>query len=44
MKTRMFLSILILVMAVLIMVESYATDEKVSKKDYRLVSGTWIDK
>jgi len=43
MKTRTLVSILILVLAVLIMAEGYATDEKVSKKDYRFVSGTWIN-
>jgi len=43
MKTRMLVSILILVLAVLIICEGYATDKKVSKKDYRFIAGTWIN-
>jgi beta-lactamase regulating signal transducer with metallopeptidase domain len=43
MKTRTLLSILILVFAVLIVAEGFATEPKVSKKDYRFVSGTWIN-
>ena len=43
MKTRTLVSILVLVLAVLIISEGYATDKKVTKKDYRFVSGTWIN-
>jgi len=43
MKSRIFVSILILVLAVLVISEGYATEKKVSKKDYRFVSGTWIN-
>jgi len=43
MKTRTLISILILVLALLIICEGYATDKKVTKKDYRFVSGTWIN-
>ena len=44
MKARMLVPILILVFGVLIICEGYATDKNVSKKDYRFVSGTWINK
>ena len=43
MKIRTFVSILILVLAVLIISEGYATEKKVTKRDYRFVSGTWIN-
>jgi len=43
MKTRMFISILILVFALLTISESYATDKKDFKKDYRFIAGTWIN-
>ena len=43
MKVKTVVSILTLVLAVLIMTGSCATDKKVSKKDYRLFAGTWIN-
>ena len=43
MKTRTLVSILIVVLAVRIIAEGYAADEKVTKKDYRFISGTWIN-
>ena len=43
MKARMLVPILILVFGVLIICEGYASDKKVSKRDYRFVSGTWIN-
>ncbi len=39
MKTKTFVSILILIIVVLIICEGYATDKKVTKKDYRYVRG-----
>ena len=43
MKTRTFVSILILVLSVLIISEGCATDKKVTKEDYRFMEGTWIN-
>ena len=43
MKTRTFVSIMILVLAVLIISEGYATEKKVTKRDYRFFAGTWIN-
>ena len=43
MKTRTFVSIFILVLAVLIITEGYATENRITKRDYRFVSGTWIN-
>jgi hypothetical protein len=43
MKTRTFVSILILVLAVLIILGSCATTKKVAKKDYRFFSGIWVN-
>ena len=43
MKTRTLVSILILVFAVMIISEGYATEKKVTKRDYRFFSGTWIN-
>ena len=43
MKTRTLVSILILVLAVLIISEGYASEKKVSKQDYKFVSSTWIN-
>ena len=43
MKTRMLISILILVLAVLIISEGCATEKKVTKRDYRFISGTWLN-
>ena len=43
MKTRTIVSILILVLAVLIISEGYATEKRITKRDYRFISGTWIN-
>jgi hypothetical protein len=43
MKTRIFVSLLILVLAVLIISEGFATEKKITKRDYRFISGTWIN-
>ena len=43
MQTRKIVSILILVLTVMIISEGYATDKKVTKKDYRFFSGTWVN-
>ena len=43
MKTRMFVLFVILVVAVLIISEGFATEKKVTKRDYRFFSGTWIN-
>ena len=43
MKTRTFISILILVITELIISEGFATDKKVTKRDYKFFSGTWIN-
>ncbi len=43
MKTRMLVPILILVFAVMVISEGFATEKKVTKRDYRFVSGTWIN-
>jgi len=43
MKTRTFVSILILVLAVMVISEGFATEKKVTKRDYKFYSGTWIN-
>ena len=43
MKTRTFVSILILVLTTLIISEGFATEKKVTKRDYKFFSGTWIN-
>jgi len=43
MKTRMLVSIVILVLAVLSVAEGSDTEKKVTKRDYRFFSGTWIN-
>ena len=43
MKTKALVSILIFVLAVLIISEGFATEKKVTKRDYRFFSGTWIN-
>jgi len=43
MKTRTFVSILILVLAVLIISEGDATEKRITKRDYKFVSDTWIN-
>ena len=43
MKNKTLISITILVLAVLIISECYATEKKATKKDYRFFSGTWIN-
>jgi hypothetical protein len=43
MKTRAFVSILILVLAVMVISEGFATEKRVTKRDYRFFSGTWIN-
>ena len=43
MKTRMFVSILVPVFALLTISKSCATDKKVTKKDYGFIAGTWIN-
>jgi hypothetical protein len=43
MKTRTFVLILILVLAVLIISEGFASEKRITKRDYRFVSGTWIN-
>ena len=43
MKTRTFVSILILVLAVMVISEGFATEKRVTKRDYRFFSGTWIN-
>ena len=43
MKPRTFVIILILVLAVLIISEGFATEKKVTKRDYKFVAGTWIN-
>jgi len=43
MKIRTLVSILILVLAVLIISEGYATEKRVTKRDYKFFSGTRIN-
>jgi hypothetical protein len=43
MKTRTLLSTLILVIVLMIFAAGYATENKITKKDYRFISGTWIN-
>ena len=43
MKTKTLVSILILVFAVMVISEGFATEKKVTKRDYRFFSGTWIN-
>ena len=43
MKSRTLVSILIFILAVLIIRDGYATDKKVTKRDYRFVEGTWTN-
>ena len=43
MKARTFVLILMLALIILIICEGYAADNKVTKKDYRFISGTWIN-
>jgi len=43
MKTRTLVSILILVLAALIISEGFATEKKVTKRDYKFFSETWIN-
>ena len=43
MKIRMFVLILILAFIILNICEGYAADKKVTKKDYKFYSGTWIN-
>jgi len=43
MKTRTFLLILMLALIILVICEGYAADKKVTKKDYKFFSGTWIN-
>jgi hypothetical protein len=37
----MIISILSLVLAVLIITEGYATESRITKRDYRFISGIW---
>ena len=43
MKTRTFVLILMLALIILIICEGHAADKKVTKKDYKFISGTWIN-
>jgi len=43
MKPKTFVSILIFVLAVMIISEGFATEKRITKRDYRFVSGTWIN-
>ena len=43
MKIRMFVLILILAFIILNICEGYAADKKVTKKEYKFFSGTWIN-
>ena len=43
MKTRTSISIMILVLIVMVISEGYATEKRVTKRDYKFFSGTWIN-